>query len=143
MMTQWLWVARNKKWLNQHQIKLRFLFAGGVNTLFGLAAFPALYYFFKDYHLHYLFILVLTQIISVFFSYMTSKFLVFKTKGNYLSEFLKFSTFYSLYFVLNLIILPLAVEVLDISPVTSQTTFAILIIISSYFWHSQITFLKK
>jgi putative flippase GtrA len=142
-MAQLSWIIRNQKWINKHQIKLKFLFAGGVNTIFGLAAYPALYYFLKDYHFHYLFILLLTQIMSVLFSYMTSKFLVFKTKGNYLPEFLKFSTFYSAYFLLNLIILPLAVEVFNINPVISQTAFAFLIIITSYFWHSQITFVKK
>ena len=132
-----------KKWLNKNQIKLRFLFVGGLNTFFGLALYPMLYYFLQSYKIHYLIILIYTQIISISFSYITNKFLVFKTQKNYFVEFLKFSTLYMVYFIINLIFLPTTVELFHINPVIGQTIFSFLIIFSSYFWHSQITFFKK
>jgi putative flippase GtrA len=135
--------SQKKIWFNKHQIKIRFLFVGGINTFFGLALYPVLYYFLQSYQIHYLLILILTQIISIFFSFITNKFLVFKTQKNFFSEFLKFSTFYVLYFIINVIFLPIAVELLHFNPVVAQTSFAFLIILSSYFWHNQITFFKK
>lgn len=124
-------------------MKVRFLFVGGLNTFFGLASYPLLYYFLQNYKIHYLIILIYTQVISISFSYITNKFLVFKTQKNYFEEFLKFSAFYMIFFIINLIFLPTVVELFHINPVIGQTIFSFLIIISSYFWHSQITFFSK
>jgi len=121
-------------------MKIRFLFVGGLNTLFGLALYPLLYFFLQNYKIHYLIIFIYTQVISISFSYITNKFLVFRTQKNYFAEFLKFSAFYMIFFIINLIFLPTVVELFHINPVIGQTIFSFLIIISSYFWHSQITF---
>jgi putative flippase GtrA len=85
-------------------------------------------------------VLGVTQIICVVFSYLTNKFLVFRTVGNYLRESGKFALFHLSYFVVNLIALPLLVEIAGMSPVWGQTLFAVAVIITSYFWHSNITF---
>jgi putative flippase GtrA len=124
----------------QHETKLRFIFAGGINTLFGLAAFPLLMWTFNSMSLHYLVILTIAQILSVVFSFLTNKFLVFRTAGNYVAEFGKFITFHAAYFVANLAALPILVELFGVPPIWGQFAFAGAVIISSYFWHSRITF---
>ena len=123
-----------------HETKLRFLSAGGLNTLFGLAAFPALLWLLASTKLHYLLVLTMAQALSVLFAFLSNKMLVFRTRGNYLAEFLKFSTFYLTYFLANLALLPVLVEICGIKPVWGQFLFTGCVIVSSYFWHSRVTF---
>lgn len=132
-----------KNFYNKNKLKTKFLVAGGINTLFGLGLFPLVYILFKSYNFHYLIILCISQSICIIFSYMTNKFFVFQTKGNYLNEFFKFSSFYVIYFLLNLFTLPIMVELLKMGPILSQALFSILIIVSSFFWHSKLSFSKN
>lgn len=124
----------------QHETKVRFLFAGALNTAVGLATYPALYFLLASLELHYMAILLISQVLCVAFSYLTNKYLVFRTTGNVLREFAKFVTFHLGYLLLNLVSLPLLVEFLHMNPVVGQTLFAVLVIVSSYFWHDNITF---
>jgi putative flippase GtrA len=131
------------KFLREHETKVRFLLAGALNTTVGLAAYPIFFFTLESFKLHYLTILMVSQIFCISFSFLTSKHLVFRTSGGYLRESLKFATFHLSYLLVNLAALPALVEVAGMKPVWAQTLFAILIIITSYFWHSRITFNKK
>jgi putative flippase GtrA len=93
--------------------------------------------------LHYLVILIMSQVLCISSAFLTSKFLVFRTSGNYLRETGKFLTFHLTYFLVNLAALPALVEFVGMNPVWAQTLFAVLIIVTSYFWHSRITFSSK
>lgn len=125
---------------DRHQTKVRFLLAGALNTVIGLAVYPALYFLAAPLKLHYLIILAISQVLCVSFAFLTSKFLVFRTSGNYLRESGKFLTFHLAYFLVNLAALPALVEFAGMNPVLAQTLFAVLVIVTSYFWHSRITF---
>jgi putative flippase GtrA len=127
----------------KHRRKIDFLIIGGLNTVVGLTTFPALYFATKSYQLHYMIVLAISQVFCVTVAFFTNKYFVFRTKGNHLSEYLKFSAFYSAYFVINLIVMPVLVEIVGMNPVKSQILISIGIIISSYFWHSTITFSPK
>ena len=127
----------------KHRRKIDYLVVGGINTVIGLSAFPALYFLTKSYQLHYMVVLAISQVFCVTGAFFTNKYLVFRTQGNHLSEYLKFSAFYSAYFVINLIVMPILVEFAGMNPVKSQILISIGIIISSYFWHSKITFAPK
>jgi putative flippase GtrA len=124
----------------RHGQKVRYLLAGGLNTAVGLAAYPALYFLLAPLGVHYLGVLGASQVFCIGFAYLTNKFLVFKTKGNYARETSRFVAFHAAYFVLNLLVLGFLVERLDIPPVWAQMGFAVLVIITSYLWHSKITF---
>lgn len=125
---------------DRHQTKVRFLLAGALNTVIGLAVYPALYFLAAPLKLHYLIILAISQVLCVSFAFLTSKFLVFRTSGNYLRESGKFLAFHLSYFLVNLAALPALVEFAGMNPVWAQTLFAVLVIVTSYFWHSRITF---
>ena len=124
-------------------VKLRFVLAGVLNTCFGLTAFPTLFFLLAPLDLHYLFILVISHILSVTFSFLTSKYFVFRSSGSTKDEYLRFILFHAGHLVLNLAALPLLVALTAISAVWCQTIFAIAVVISSYFWHSRITFSSK
>lgn len=125
--------------IETHGKKFRFLLAGALNTLIGLGLYPLLYVFLSN-KLGYMGILGLSQFICVTFSFLTNKFFVFKTKGNTKSEYLKFFMFHMAYLMLNVIGLPVMVELLRMNPMAAQTIFASFIAVTSYYWHNLITF---
>lgn len=84
--------------------------------------------------------LPISYIVSISFSYLTNKFLVFRSRSRSLAEFLRFSSFYLIYFAINAVLLPLGVELLHISPVLTQTMMVFAIATSSYLWHTIVTF---
>ena len=97
-------------YLREHETKVRFVLAGGLNTAFGLAAYPALFYMLAPFKLHYLSVLVVSQVICITFSFFTNKHLVFRTRGSYLKEYGKFATFHLSYLLVNLAALPALVK---------------------------------
>ena len=125
---------------HEHQVKIRFLLAGALNTAIGLGVFPVLYFLAAPLKFHYLIIFTVSQVICISFAFLSNKFLVFRTEGNFLKESGKFLTFHLGIFTLNLAVLPALVEFAGMNPVWAQTLFAVLIIVTSYFWHSRITF---
>lgn len=129
--------------LRENELKVRFLVAGGMNTVFGLVIFPVLLLLLEPRGVHYMVVFVICQVLAITFAYATHKFYVFRTYGNYLSEYVKFATYYVGYFIAILISLPFLVEVLHIHPIIAQFILSVAVIITSYFWHSRITFLPR
>ncbi len=125
--------------LVEHETKIRFLFAGGLNTVFGLAIFPALIWTIGD-KAHYMVSLVIAQILSITFAYTTNKFLVFRTKGNVLREFGRFISYHAISFWVILGAFPLLVEIGKIPPIYAQAVLILGTIATSYLWHSRISF---
>jgi putative flippase GtrA len=119
---------------------LRFLVAGAINTLFGLAFYPLLLWSVPMLHRRYLLALGISQIVCVCFAFFTYKLGVFRTRGNIAREFSAFSTFYILSCGLNWLALPLLVELGHISPIIAQVGFNLVTILGSFFWHSRVTF---
>ena len=117
-----------------------YLIAGGLNTLFGIASYPALLWLFPIFERYYLAALPVAQALAICFAYLSYKLIVFRTRGNAVQEFGLFSSFYLAIFIINLIALPLMVEGLGLTPALAQTGFAVVTVLSSYLWHSRITF---
>ncbi|OIN00904.1 GtrA family protein [Polynucleobacter sp. QLW-P1DATA-2] len=120
--------------------KYVFLIAGGVNTLVGFLVYPLLYLALSPVGFGYIQILLAAQIPCITFSFATNKYFVFRTKGNLKKEYLKFTVFYAVILLINLIFLPILVEIFGVSPIISQTLFVALTIVTSFFWHNFITF---
>jgi putative flippase GtrA len=126
--------------LVRHEKKARFLIVGGLNTIFGLGFYPMTYLVLASLRSHYVLLLVLSQIPCVMVSFLTNKHLVFRTRGNYQREYIKFATYYTLIFASNLAALPVLVETAAMNPILVQTLFSVVTITTSYFWQSRITF---
>lgn len=122
---------------------LRFLIAGGLNTLFGLGIYPLLLWSVPDLRVHYLIALAICQVLSVSFAFATYKLGVFRTKGAVLREFSAFSGFYLFNYAGNWLALPLLVEFGHIPPVAAQVGFTLLLAVASWFWHSRVTFRRR
>ncbi|MFL0417673.1 GtrA family protein [Sphingomonas sp. 179-I 2A4 NHS] len=119
---------------------LRFLVAGAANTAFGLAIYPALLWSVPAFAMHYMIALGAAQVVSLCFAFATYKLGVFRTRGNIAREFGAFSGFYLFNYAANWAALPLLVELAGIPPVIAQLGFAIVLIATSWFWHSRVTF---
>lgn len=119
---------------------LRFLVAGAANTAFGLAIYPALLWGVPAFETHYLVALAIAQATSLCFAFATYKLGVFRTRGNLAREFGAFSGFYLFNYAANWAALPLLVELAGIAPVIAQLGFTIVLIATSWLWHSRVTF---
>ena len=128
------------KALKMFDQQFRFLIVGGVNTFVGLSIYPLLYIATRKLGLSYLWLLVPSQIIAISFSYTTYKYFVYKTKGNHVKEYGRFSFFHIVMFMLNLVALPFFVEVCGINPMISQVLFGLFVASTSYLWYEKIAF---
>jgi putative flippase GtrA len=140
-MALWKSLPQNfRELVDRNHTKIRFILAGGINTLVGISIYPMLFFIAAPLKLHYITILIICQLLCVIIAFLTNKLMVFRTSGNYIREFVKFASFHLTYFAVNLVTLPILVELVCIKPVLAQTMLASFVIITSYFWHSQITF---
>jgi len=88
----------------------RYLVAGAANTLFAYGSFACLTAVLTP-HIPYAYMVasVIANILSITFSYLNYKWFIFKTKGNYIREWLKCVAVYSGASVLGIILLPIIV----------------------------------
>lgn len=119
---------------------LRFLIVGGINTAFGLAVYPALLFALRPFGIGYMGALLIAQAVSLVFAYTLQKVWVFRTRGDVMREFGRFSSFYLAVFALNWVALPFLVEVVHLVPWLAQLGFALLTVAGSYVFHTRLTF---
>lgn len=119
--------------------KIRFFFAGGLNTAFGFAFFAFLYLLLEA-HVHYLIVLILSNFVAVVFAFLSLKFLVFLTKGNYLKEFVRCYLSYLTILAANAVLLFICVDVLALSVIGSQLFVTVVLVALSYVLHKYFSF---
>ena len=123
----------------KHQQKINYLLVGIWNTIFGYSVFVALYFLFTP-HIHYMVIWAVSTVLAITNAYIGYKAFVFKTKGNYLREYLRFYVVYSGSMVLNLVLLPLGVELLKIAPPVAQAGIIVISVVFNYLGHKHFSF---
>lgn len=123
--------------------KFRFLLVGGINTIWGILSFPLIYVLLESMKFHYLVILTLTYFVNTILSYSTQKKFVFQTHGNIARELIKFSSLQVVFFFINLVVLPIFVEIFFVDPRLAQTGFAVLLAAMSFLFHERVTFKSR
>jgi len=124
---------------HRHKEKINYLLVGGWNTVFGYFTFVLLYFLFSQI-IHYLFLLVIASILSITNAYIGYKTFVFKTKGNYVREYLRFYLVYGGVMLLNFVTLPIIVKLSHLSPPVAQGGFICITVVFSYFGHKHFSF---
>ena len=134
---------------------LRFLVAGGFNTLFGIADTLLIAKLFLHFNpgepkLMGTIAMGIASMTNIVFSFLTYKWFVFKTKGNYLREYLRSLTIYLPSLALNtLMVAPLAAL---LRRWTAQERGAVYMamgliltftIVFSFFGHKHVSFKQK
>lgn len=130
-----------QRFYRQHKEKVNYLLIGGWNTLFGYFTFVGLYFWLHS-TIHYIILLVISNILSITNAYIGYKIFVFRTKGNYLQEYIRFYLVYGVAILFNLVLLPVTVEMFNLSPPLAQGIIIWLTVIFSYFGHKHFSFKK-
>ena len=116
-----------------------YLAVGGWNTIFGIGFYVLAYLWLKDY-VNYFILLIPCNIIAITNAYLCYKLFVFRTRGNWLREYLRFYVIYGLAMLVGMGIVALAVQVFKMHPIVAQALATVVIIVASFFGHKKITF---
>lgn len=122
--------------------KVRFLVAGAWNTIFGYVCAVSLYYFFGGF-LNIIVIGVISNILSISMSFITYKVFVFRTRGNWIKEYLRTYLVYGVSSLIGIFILYVGVDFLKLAFWFVQGFAIILVTLITYFSHSRFTFKTK
>lgn len=120
---------------------IRYLIVGLLNTVFGYLISVGLYFLLSS-HLHILFISSLTSIITITFSFLTYKCIVFKTKGDWLKEYVRSCSVYGISIFFGILSLWILVDFFQIMFWIAQGAVLITTTAVSYLGHSNYTFKK-
>lgn len=122
--------------------KMRYLLAGGFNTLIGYAIGVSLYKALES-NLNIIWIGIISNIISITISFLSYKTLVFKTKGFWLTEYMKSYIVYGGIALVGIFFLWLFVDIMKISIWFAQALVIGLTVMISYFGNSRFTFRRR
>lgn len=119
--------------------RLRFLAVGGFNTVFGFAAFVALEKTLGEVA-GYLLVLLVAHVVSTFVAFLGHRYLVFRVRGQFVLDLVRFWSVYVAILALNLVVLPLLVEVLGVPVIPAQALFTVATVLASYLGHKHFSF---
>ena len=118
---------------------LRYLMAGGWNTVFGYGIGVGLYTILSS-QLHVAVIAAIANIFAITMSFLTYKLFVFKTTGNWLSEYGRSYLVYGSMALLSIILLWAMVDYLGVDIWYAQALVILLTVGVSYLGHKFFTF---
>ena len=121
---------------------VRFVAVGAFNTVFGYGSF-ALMQLTLGEDVHYMVLLVAAWILNVLEAYLAYRYLVFKVRGAFFRALARFSLVYVGAFVLNLVALPVGVDVLGLPVLAAQAVVLVVTVVVSFFAHRTFSFRRS
>ncbi len=121
---------------------LRYLLIGGYNTLMSGALYAGLYLLLGEW-LHYLLILLLNYLLSVTHSFLTMKYLVFRSRGHLWQEYLRCQLSYLTLLGTNIPLLGVLVDGLGIGAIAAQLICTVVIAALGYVMHQRFSFAAR
>jgi putative flippase GtrA len=130
---------------------IRYLLVGGFNTAFGYSLFALLNWSFAGLgSFSYMYAAVLSNLIAITVAFLGYKWFVFRTRGNYLIEWVSCVGVYSSSMLIGLIGLPILVPVLrrhlqhsEQAPYIAAAVLIVISMIFSFLGHQNISFRQK
>ena len=119
--------------------KLRFLVAGGYNTVFGYLLFGAMFLWLGRW-VHYLVIAVIAHLIAVINAFIVQRFLVFRATDRWQSSFIRFNLSQVMVLLFGMSALYGLVEYGGFSPLLAQAFVTVFSVSLSYFLHRHFSF---
>ncbi|WP_104127531.1 GtrA family protein [Cryobacterium sp. Y57] len=124
--------------------RLRFLAVGGVNTVVGYALFAVFDLFvFATVPFGYLLSLMSAYAIAIVLAFVLYRRFVFKVTGRVWSDFVKFVSVYLVAIGVNLLTLPLLIEVAGLNSLVAQAIVLIATTFMSFFGHREFSFRRE
>jgi putative flippase GtrA len=130
----------------------RYLLVGGFNTVFGYSLFAVLNFSLQGMGPYsYMLASLLSNLVAISVAFLGYKWFVFRTKGNYLKEWIRCVAVYSSGLLLTLAGLPILVPLLrrsltqrpQAAPYVAAAIMAVVTVIASFFGHKHISFAVK
>jgi putative flippase GtrA len=118
---------------------LRFLLVGAFNTAFGFVLFALLLHV-AGHHVHYLVLLVAATIVAVLVAFAGYRTFVFRVRGNVVKDLARFSLVYLAALAVNLVALPLLVEVVGVPILAAQAVVVAGTVVASFLAHRSFSF---
>lgn len=128
-----------RKLMGAHREKFLYLAVGAWNTLFQFVSFSLLYYLLQD-HLHPSVILFLSYVLSSINGFLGFRYIVFRTEGHPLVQYLRFQLVYVPLLVVNMVLLPLALAYTSLNAYLVQALFAALSIVAGFIGNKYFAF---
>lgn len=130
---------------------VRYLLVGGFNTIFGYSLFALLTWSFRRMGSYsYIYAAVLANFIAISVAFLGYKWFVFRTRGNYLAEYIRCFGVYGSGALIGLAGLPILVPILrrrlyqpEQAPYIAGAIMLIVTVIFSFFGHRNISFKQK
>jgi putative flippase GtrA len=130
---------------------VRYLLVGVWNTLFGYGLYALLTYLLTPLIPYaYMAAALLGTAVCITVSFLGYKLLVFRTRGNFLQEYLRCYLVYGTSTLVNLVLLPVLVAVLNLyvepqvyAPYIAGAILTVGTVVASFIGHQQYTFAHK
>jgi putative flippase GtrA len=130
---------------------VRYVLVGGFNTVFGYAVFALLNWLFRGLGpYNYMYAAVLANFIAISVAFLGYKWFVFRTRGNYLMEWLRCFGVYGSSALIGLMGLPILVPLLrhfvhkpEEAPYIAAAILTVITMIFSFLGHKNISFRQK
>ena len=116
-----------------------YLVAGAWNTVFGVGIYTLAYYFTGKY-IHYMILAVICNILAVTNAFLCYKLFVFRTRGNWLKEYLKCYTVYGAGALCGMGLLWFLTAFFKLNPMLSNLLSTAIVAIASFFGHKYFSF---
>ncbi|WP_104196531.1 GtrA family protein [Cryobacterium sp. M15] len=124
--------------------RLRFLAVGGTNTVVGYALFAVFDLFvYAAVPFGYLLSLVSAYAIAIVLAFVLYRRFVFQVTGRVWSDFVKFVSVYLVVIGVNLVTLPLLIEVSGLNSLVAQAIVLIATTFMSFFGHRDFSFRRE
>jgi putative flippase GtrA len=118
---------------------VRFGLVGVVNTAFSFTVFAGLQSTL-GHVVHYLVVLVISHVIGVLEAYVLQRWLVFRVSGHWWRDLARFWSVYLVSLGVNLVLLPILVELLHVAILPAQAMVMALQAFGTYVAHKMFTF---
>ncbi len=118
---------------------IRYLLVGLFNTVFGYGFF-ALLQVTAGNVISYMLVLLIAQVVSTFVAYVLYRSLVFRVRGRFWRDLVRFSLVYAGAFAVNLVLLPVMVSGFGWDVLLAQALIVGGTVIASFFAHRNFSF---
>jgi putative flippase GtrA len=120
---------------------IRFVLIGGINTALGYGVYALFNYALMNrVPYSYAVALILSNITTISMNYINYKLFVFRTRGNYLLEYLRFFSVYGFSIGMNLVLLPILVEYFSINSYLAGLLLIPVTVVFSFLGHTNFSF---
>jgi putative flippase GtrA len=116
-----------------------YLIVGGWNTVFGVGLY-ALLYFLIGHRINYFVLMIPCNILAITNAYVCYKLFVFRTRGNWLREYLRFYVVYGAAMLIGMALVVLFVQVFHMHPVLASIWTTGITVVCSFIGHKRISF---